>query len=83
MAEHSIDLRHLIQIQDTRMLATRSRSMERIIREEKEIVFQPENMNREESFSFSKSWKPLLQTLKEKMKAPSLRESDLNGFDHP
>jgi len=32
----------------------------------------------EESFSLSKAWKPLLQTLKERRKAPLSKESDLH-----
>jgi hypothetical protein len=41
------------------------RHMECIIREAIDIKFHLDNMNREEGFSLSKSWKSLLQTLKE------------------
>jgi hypothetical protein len=48
----------------------RFRHMECIIREAIEIELHPDCMNKEEGFSLSKSWKPLLQTLKERNKAP-------------
>jgi hypothetical protein len=37
---------------------------ERIIRKAIEIELHPHNMNREEGFCLSKSWKPLICTLK-------------------
>jgi hypothetical protein len=39
--------------------------VECIIREAAEIELYPDKMNREEGFSLSRSWKPLIQTLKE------------------
>jgi hypothetical protein len=36
--------------------------MECMVREVIEIELHPGNMNREEGFSLSKSWKPLFQT---------------------
>jgi hypothetical protein len=65
MAEHSMNLGHCIQFQETGNLAKKSGSMECLIREAVEIELHPNNMNREEDFSLSKSWKSLLQTLKE------------------
>jgi hypothetical protein len=38
--------------------------MEHIIREVIETEPHPQNMNLEEYFSLSRSWKPLIQTLK-------------------
>jgi hypothetical protein len=38
--------------------------MDRIVREAIEIELQPYNMNKEEGFCLSKSWKPLICTLK-------------------
>jgi hypothetical protein len=46
--------------------------MEHIIREATQIKLHPNNMNREESFSLSKSRKLLLQTLKEQKKLSPL-----------
>jgi hypothetical protein len=63
MAEHSTDLGHHNQFQDTNILGMKARYMEHIIREETEIELHPDNMNREEGFSLSKSLKLLLQTL--------------------
>jgi hypothetical protein len=65
MAEHSINLGHHIQFLDASILAVKSRCMECIIREAIEIELHPDNMNREEGCPLSKSWKLLLQTLKE------------------
>jgi len=70
MAKHSINMGHYIQFQDTRNLSIRSEHMECIIRKEREIELHPDNMNREEGFSLSISWKPLLQIMKEQKKAP-------------
>jgi hypothetical protein len=39
--------------------------MEHIIKEATESELHPNNMNRDEGFSLRKSWKPLLQTIKE------------------
>jgi hypothetical protein len=64
----SLDLGHIIQFQDTRILATKTECMECIIREATEIKLHPNNMNREGS-SLSKAWKLLLQTLK-KQRSP-------------
>jgi len=65
MVKCGINLSHHIQFQDTSILAMRSGCMEHIIREAIEIELHPDNMNREEGFSLIKSWKPLLQTVKE------------------
>jgi len=52
---------HHIQFQDTRILVTRTRRMERIIREAREVEFYPGNMNKEEGLSLIRPWKLLLQ----------------------
>jgi hypothetical protein len=65
VAEHSINLGHCIQLQDTSILAKKLRCMDRIIREAIEIKLHPNNMNREDGFSLSRSWKPLINNLRE------------------
>jgi hypothetical protein len=57
---HSIILNHHIQFNDTSILAKKPRCMERIIKEVIKIELPPDNMNSEEGFSLSKSWKPLI-----------------------
>jgi hypothetical protein len=53
-AEHSINLGHCIQVYTTSILAKKSRHMNRIIREAKEIELHP-SINREDGFSLSRS----------------------------
>jgi hypothetical protein len=67
VAMHSISLSHHIQFYDTGFLAKKSGHVECITMELAEIVLHPNTckMKRDESFSFSKSWKPLIQTMKE------------------
>jgi hypothetical protein len=64
MAEHSGDLGHSIQFCNTSILTIKTRYMDHIIRETIEIEFHPNNMNREVGFYLSKSWKPLICSLK-------------------
>jgi hypothetical protein len=57
VAGHSIDQGHRIQFHDASILATKTRYMDRIVRED------PYNINREGGFCLSKSWKPLIGSL--------------------
>jgi len=60
------------KFQDTSTLAIKSRCTEHIWKVRK-IELYSNNINNED-FSPSKSWKPLLQTLKEQMKVPFSKE---------
>ena len=66
VAEHSFGLDHIMKLKDTTLLATKTRYRDRLIREAIEIEMHPNNMNRDRDFNLSKSWKPLLQKLKDK-----------------
>jgi len=55
MAEHSINLGHHIQFNDTSILAKKPRHVECIISKVIETELHSDSMNREESFSLSRS----------------------------
>jgi hypothetical protein len=46
------------------LLATKTRYMDRIVREAIELELHPYSINRERGFSLSESWKPLIGSLK-------------------
>jgi hypothetical protein len=48
VAEHSISWGHRTQLQDTKILSTKSRYTNRLIKEDIEIELHPNNMNRED-----------------------------------
>jgi hypothetical protein len=63
VAEHSINLDHRIQLQNTTILSNKSRYVGRMIREAIESELQP-NMNRDDGFRLSRSWKPHIHAFK-------------------
>jgi hypothetical protein len=64
MAEHSVDQGHRIQFHNSSILPTKTRYMDRIVREAIEIEHHPYNIKRGGSFCLSKPWKLLIGSLK-------------------
>jgi hypothetical protein len=68
VVEHSINLGHCIQFHDTSILVKKPRHMEH---KATDTELCPDNMNREEGFYLSRSWKSLIQTVNDHRKALS------------
>jgi hypothetical protein len=71
MAEHSINLGHCIQLHHATIISTKPRYMDHIIGEVIDIELHPNIMNRENGFCLSKSWRPLIWSLKDHRELPS------------
>jgi hypothetical protein len=64
IAEHSIDQGHRTQFHNSSILAMKTRYMDRNVWETIEIELCPYNINRKGCFCLSKSWMPLIGSIK-------------------
>jgi len=63
IAEHSFNSKHLTCFDQSRLLASTSHYLSKLIREALEIEKNANNFNRENGYKLSHSWKPLIQHL--------------------
>jgi hypothetical protein len=72
IAKHNIDQGHSIQFHNSSILTTKTKYMDRIVREAIENELCPYNINRVGGFCLSKSWKRLIGSLKLSEHDPSI-----------
>jgi hypothetical protein len=78
VAEHSINLGHWTQLQNTIILAKPMRQVNQILREVTEIELHADSINREDNFFMSQAWKPLICELKRQRESYT---KELTPFD--
>jgi hypothetical protein len=66
LAEHSLQTKHHVRLEDTKILAKEEHLFKRWIREAIEIRKHPSNLNRDNSLELSEKWFPLIHKNKKK-----------------
>jgi hypothetical protein len=66
MAEHSTGLGHHILLNNISILAKKSRHKGQFMGKVTKIKLNPNNISRGDRFSLSRSWRPLIHSLKER-----------------